>query len=100
MLYFAHLFFADHVISTAWTTFFAVVWWIYTPHDGRRQANSLAQEQLMHGGLGHNMTEAERTEAAMTIWKEEKDLAATVIIVGWCAKVRGKLCWLLSLLAK
>ncbi|EJD07610.1 DUF1753-domain-containing protein [Fomitiporia mediterranea MF3/22] len=86
-LYFAHLFFADHVLSTVWTVFFAVVWWIYTPHDGRRQANSAAQEQLMQGGSGHNMTEEERTLAAMRIWNKEKGMAAAVIIIGWCAKV-------------
>ncbi|KAL5492447.1 hypothetical protein ACEPAI_3894 [Sanghuangporus weigelae] len=85
-LYFAHLFFADHVLSTVWTVFFAVVWWVYTPHDGRRQANSAAQEQLMQGS-GHNMTDEERTAAAMRIWNKEKGLAATVLIFGWCAKV-------------
>jgi len=40
-LYFAHLFFADHILSTSWTIFFAVVWWLYSPHDGRRVSNSL-----------------------------------------------------------
>ena len=86
-MYFAHLFFADHVLSTAWTVFFAVVWWIYTPHDGRRQANSAAQEQLMQGSAGHQMTDAERTAAAMQIWNKEKGMAAAVIIIGWLAKV-------------
>ncbi|KAI5124279.1 hypothetical protein M0805_005126 [Coniferiporia weirii] len=86
-LYFAHLFFADHILSTAWTVFFAVVWWIYTPHDGRRHANSEAQKQLMQGGGGHDMTEEERTAAALQIWNKEKGLAAAVIIVGWCAKI-------------
>ncbi|THH09928.1 hypothetical protein EW145_g1688 [Phellinidium pouzarii] len=86
-LYFAHLFFADHILSTAWTIFFAVVWWIYTPHDGRRQANSAAQEQLMEDGAGHDMTDEARTAAALQIWNKEKGLAAAVLIVGWCAKI-------------
>ncbi|KAI9450756.1 Inositolphosphorylceramide synthase subunit Kei1-domain-containing protein, partial [Russula earlei] len=44
MLYFAHIFFADHVLNTIWTVYFAVHWWLYTPHDGRRNANSPAQQ--------------------------------------------------------
>ncbi|PCH44422.1 DUF1753-domain-containing protein [Wolfiporia cocos MD-104 SS10] len=88
-LYFAHLFFADHVLSTAWLVFFAVVWWVYTPHDGRRQANSAAQEEMMNAGTqlgGHNMTAEERERAAMTIWSEEKGLATAVIVLGWLVK--------------
>lgn len=89
-LYFAHLFFADHVLSTAWTVFFAVLWWVYNPHDGQRQANSEAQEKLMHGGgSGHDMTKEETAAAALQIWNKEKGLALAVIIVGWCAKVRN-----------
>lgn len=89
-LYFAHLFFADHVISTAWLVFFAVMWWVYTPHDGRRQANSAAQEEMMKAGAGlvnHNMTQEQREQAAMEIWDEEKGLATAVIVLGWLVKV-------------
>ncbi|KAI0955186.1 hypothetical protein AcW1_006844 [Taiwanofungus camphoratus] len=89
-LYFAHLFFADHVLSTAWLVFFAVVWWVYTPHDGRRQANSKAQEDMMNAGpglSGHNMTESERVAAATSIWNEEKGTATAVIVLGWLAKI-------------
>jgi inositol phosphorylceramide synthase regulatory subunit len=88
-LYFAHLFFADHVLSTAWTVFFAVVWWVYTPHDGRRTANSAAQKEMAKGGNGgsHNMTEAERIEAAHMIWNHEKGTAAGIIILSWLVKV-------------
>jgi len=89
-LYFAHLFFADHVISTAWLVFFAVAWWVYTPHDGRRQANSAAQEEMMNSGTGlgsHNMTEEERVQAAMTIWDQEKGMATAVIVLGWVVKI-------------
>ncbi|OBZ73883.1 Inositol phoshorylceramide synthase regulatory subunit kei1 [Grifola frondosa] len=87
-LYFAHLFFADHILSTAWLVFFAVLWWFYTPHDGRRQANSDAQKDVMNSGSGNqNMTELERTEAAMLLWNAEKNVATAVIVIGWLAKI-------------
>lgn len=34
-----------------------------------------------------NMTEAERTLAALTIWNLEKGTAAAVIIISWLSKV-------------
>ena len=89
-LYFAHLFFADHVLSTAWTVFFAVVWWVYTPHDGRRTVNSEAQAEMAKGGHGegsHNMTEKELAEAAHLMWNHEKGTAAGIIILSWFIKV-------------
>jgi len=88
-LYFAHLFFADHIFSTSWTVFFAIVWWLWTPHDGRRQANSAAQKAMMdHGNsTAPHLTAKERKEAAMAIWNQEKGLAATVIIFSWIFKI-------------
>ena len=88
-LYFAHLFFADHIFSTSWTVFFAVIWWVYTPHDGRRTANSDAQRAMMDGANSNatHLTEAEREAAAMAIWNQEKGKAANVIIVSWLFKV-------------
>lgn len=92
-LYFAHLFFADHILSTAWTAFFAVVWWIYTPHDGQRSVNSKAQEEILKGaeGSNKNMTDSERIEAANMLWNKEKGTAGAVIIISWLAKVRSLL---------
>lgn len=90
VLYFAHMFFLDHLFSTCWTVFFGVVWWVYTPHDGKRVANSEAQRQMMNGASGvegHNMTEEERTEAALGIWNQEKGFAAAILILGWLTKV-------------
>lgn len=88
-LYFAHLFFVDHMFSTAWTLFFAVGWWVYTPHDGRRVANSAAQEAIRHGaGVNQTMTETELAVAANILWDEERGVAAMVIILSWLAKVR------------
>ncbi|RDX48166.1 DUF1753-domain-containing protein [Lentinus brumalis] len=86
-LYFAHLFFADHIISTAWLVFFAVMWWFYTPHDGRVQVNSAAQKEVMESGAGHNMTAEERATAAMTIWNAEKGIATSMIVMGWLVKI-------------
>ncbi|KAH7910306.1 Inositolphosphorylceramide synthase subunit Kei1-domain-containing protein [Hygrophoropsis aurantiaca] len=87
-LYFAHLFFVDHVLSTAWTAFFAVVWWLYTPHDGRHQSNSAAQDAIRQGaGVNHTMTDAQRAAAADMIWQEEKGTAAMVIVVSWLSKI-------------
>ncbi|KAI0083942.1 Inositolphosphorylceramide synthase subunit Kei1-domain-containing protein [Irpex rosettiformis] len=88
-LYFAHAFFADHVFSTAWTIYFAVLWWIYTPHDGRQEITSPAQREIMEAGGGGNssMTPIERIAAATTIWNEEKGTSMTVIVVGWFIKI-------------
>ena len=90
MLYFAHIFFADHILNTIWTVYFIVHWWLYTPHDGRRNANSPAQQALIEGYIGEHqtMTEAERTAAAERVWHAEKAQALTIIILGWLIKVR------------
>jgi cbb3-type cytochrome oxidase subunit 3 len=85
-LYFAHLFFADHIFSTSWTVFFAVVWWMYTPHDGRRTANSAAQQAMMEAG-NFTLTDEQRTAAALAIWNQEKGTAAAIIIISWMSKV-------------
>jgi len=90
VLYFAHMFFLDHLFSTGWTIFFGVVWWVYTPHDGQRIANSDAQRAMMNGASdleGHNMTAAERKEAALGIWNQEKGFAAAVLVTGWLIKI-------------
>jgi hypothetical protein len=87
--YFAHLYFADHIFSTTWTVFFGVVWWIYTPHDGRRQANSAAQEDMMKvAGSTHHISELDRESEAMRIWNHEKGTAVAIIVLSWLAKVR------------
>ncbi|KAL1944988.1 hypothetical protein VTO73DRAFT_2608 [Trametes versicolor] len=86
-LYFAHLFFADHILSTAWLVYFGVLWWFYTLHDGRVIANSDAQKEVMESGAGHNMTDEERAAAAMTLWNAEKGIASAMIIIGWMAKI-------------
>jgi len=87
-LYFAHLFFSDHILNTVWTVYFAVQWWFYTPHDGQRIANSPAQEALIEGYIGTHidLAPAERIAAAEDIWRQEKNLALTIIVLGWLSK--------------
>ncbi|KAF9785194.1 Inositolphosphorylceramide synthase subunit Kei1-domain-containing protein [Thelephora terrestris] len=88
-LYFAHLFFADHVLSTSWTIFFAVVWWLYSPHDGRRVSNSAAQANIIENYLGEteNVSEEERARLALQLWKREKGAAIAIIVLGWLIKL-------------
>ncbi|KAF9269056.1 DUF1753-domain-containing protein [Marasmius fiardii PR-910] len=88
-LYFAHLFFADHIFSTAWTVYFSVVWWFQTPHDGQYSANSPAQIEIIQGTIHRNvtMTDQERIQAAQKIWNHEKGQAAAFIIVSWLVKI-------------
>ncbi|KAJ7237468.1 Inositolphosphorylceramide synthase subunit Kei1-domain-containing protein [Mycena haematopus] len=88
-LYLAHLFAADYVLSTSWTVYFAVGWWWYTPHEGARQTNSQAQEDLIAVAqiTGPTLTEEQRAEAARLIWDQEKGLAFAVILVSWLSKI-------------
>lgn len=90
-LYFAHLFFADHVLSTSWTIFFAVVWWLYSPHDGRRVSTSAAQDKIIENYLGETekVSEEERARLALQLWRSEKGVAIAIIILGWLIKVRS-----------
>jgi len=87
-LYFAHLFFADHILSTSWTIFFAVVWWLYSPHDGRRVSNSAAQDNIIENYLGETekVSEEERARLALQLWGREKGVAIAIIVLGWLIK--------------
>ncbi|KAJ6569426.1 Inositolphosphorylceramide synthase subunit Kei1-domain-containing protein [Mycena capillaripes] len=88
-LYLAHLFCADYILSTSWTAYFAVKWWWHTPHDGARQANSEAQEDLIKVAhiTGSTLTEEQRAAAAALIWNQEKGTAFAVILVSWLSKI-------------
>ncbi|EUC59052.1 inositolphosphorylceramide synthase subunit Kei1 [Rhizoctonia solani AG-3 Rhs1AP] len=85
--YFAHIFVADHLLGTIWTVFFAVLWWVYNPHDGEKVVNSAAQEAMAGAHGNTTMTHEERVAAAQLIWNEEKGLAAAVLIAGWVSKI-------------
>ncbi|EJU03664.1 DUF1753-domain-containing protein [Dacryopinax primogenitus] len=82
----AYAFLLDHVITTIWLAYFALEWWIWTPHDGRRVAHSAAQEALINSVAGHNMTDAERELAAQAIWDKEKGTAGGVVVISWLVK--------------
>ncbi|KAJ7222580.1 Inositolphosphorylceramide synthase subunit Kei1-domain-containing protein [Mycena pura] len=88
-LYFAHLFSADYVLSTAWTAYFAAVWWWHTPHDGARQANSQAQKDLIAVAklAGPPLLDAQRVDAARAIWAREQGTAFAVILLSWFSKI-------------
>ncbi|KAJ7171672.1 Inositolphosphorylceramide synthase subunit Kei1-domain-containing protein [Mycena crocata] len=87
--YFAHFFFADYVLSTSWTAYFAVMWWWHTPHDGARQANSQAQDDIIAVAhiSGPVLTDEQRAEAARLIWNQEKGMAFAVILISWLSKI-------------
>lgn len=78
------------MLSTSWTAYFAVAWWFHTPHDGARQANSQAQEDLIAIAnlTGPVLTDEQRAEAARLIWNAEKGMAFAVIVISWLSKVR------------
>ncbi|GAA5987497.1 hypothetical protein JCM10908_001978 [Rhodotorula pacifica] len=87
-LRYAHLFAIDHLVGTVYTTFFAVVWYVYVPHDGKRIANSEAQKAMMGGSqTGIIMDDAARTAAAMGVWQSERGFSAAVLVIGWLLKV-------------
>ena len=92
-LYFAYVFFVDHILSTVWTVFFTIVWWNHT-HDGQQISNSPAQEAIRHDAPAviHNLTDAQRIAEANILWNEEKGTAMGVILVSWLAKVRDRPC--------
>ncbi|TFK26251.1 DUF1753-domain-containing protein [Coprinopsis marcescibilis] len=86
--YFAHFFAADHVFSTSWTVFFAVAWWLWTPHNGDRQANSAAQQAMVElANVTTHLSTAEREQAALSIWNHEKGKAAAIIVLSWLSKI-------------
>ncbi|KAM0786426.1 hypothetical protein ACM66B_001890 [Microbotryomycetes sp. NB124-2] len=88
-LMYAHLFALDHLVGTIYTTLFAVVWYVYVPHDGRRVANSDAQKQMMGDidGTMMGLNDDERAAAAQAVWKSERGFAAAVLLAGWFIKI-------------
>ncbi|KAG8729077.1 hypothetical protein FRC12_021274, partial [Ceratobasidium sp. 428] len=85
--YFAHIFVADHLLGTIWTVFFAVLWWVYNPHDGEKVVNSAAQEAMAGAHGNTTISHGDRVAAAQLIWNQEKGLAAMVLIAGWISKI-------------
>lgn len=87
-LIYAHLFAVDHLVGTLYTSLFAAIWYLYTPHDGRRIANSDAQKAMMGTNTGTGLDDAGRVEAAMGVWKSERGFSGAVLLIGWTLKVR------------
>lgn len=113
VLRYAHLYFLDHLISTAWTMLFGIWWYSYAKHDGHPVSNSSHQAELMsliesleshyrtpeqmaqlrHSTINTDTPEgaaeaALRTQRARQIWHAERGFAAGVLILGWLIKVR------------
>ncbi|GAA5902039.1 hypothetical protein JCM5296_007561 [Sporobolomyces johnsonii] len=86
-LIYAHLFAIDHLVSTLWTSLFAVIWYVYVPHDGRRVANSDAQKAMMGANTGTGLDDQTRIDAAASVWKGERGFSAAVLVIGWLLKV-------------
>ncbi|GAA5895478.1 Kei1p [Sporobolomyces salmoneus] len=91
-LIYAHLFALDHLVGTLYTSLFAAIWYLYTPHDGRRIANSDAQKAMMGSNTGSGLDDAGRVEAAMGVWKSERGFSGAVLLIGWMLKVYFILC--------
>ncbi|GAA5933259.1 Kei1p [Sporobolomyces koalae] len=91
-LIYAHLFALDHLVGTLYTGLFAAIWYLYTPHDGRRIANSDAQKAMMGSNTGTGLDDAARVEAAMGVWKSERGFSGAVLVIGWLLKVYFILC--------
>lgn len=92
----SHLYILDHLISTLYTLLFALVWWLYIPHDGRRVSNSPAQAAMValakaRGDIALKeleMDDEDRAEVASVLWGRERAFAVGVLVVCWCLKVR------------
>ena len=85
-LFYAHLYGLDHVVSTLYTIYFGVQWYIYNPHDGQRVANSAAQKAMkdfVHTGE----SESETARKALAVWRDERGFSTAVLILGWFLKV-------------
>lgn len=86
-LLYANLFLLDHLLSTLYTAYFGVVWYSYTPHDGRSVAHSDAQKDIMHGSPASGLDGAERARKAMAVWRDERGTAAGILVLSWMLKV-------------
>lgn len=97
---FAHIFLADHMISTAWTLYFGLDWFLYNKHDGQKPPLNEYQAGLMgliesiesqyetSKSIHHEpLTGQARVDAAQRVWKGERGFSASVIALGWLIKI-------------
>ncbi|WVF71641.1 hypothetical protein IAT40_006449 [Kwoniella sp. CBS 6097] len=97
----SHLYVLDHVIATFFHYLFYQHYWYVVPHDGRRTANSQAQQDLIdlalsrgeiaqpsHSGSGADEGLDElRAALAGEIWDAEKGFAIWTLVFGWLLKI-------------
>lgn len=86
-----HLYVIDHIIQTVYTLGFARHYWYEVPHDGRRVANSKAQEDLirlavLRGEVSDKMPD-NIAEIARGLWEKEEGFAMMVLFASWLIKV-------------
>lgn len=94
----AHLYTLDHCIQSLFHYLFYYTYWFVTPHDGRRTANSQAQQDLINlaASRGEIVDPATQETAGMDelrkalagdIWQAEKVFAGWTIVAGFFLKV-------------
>lgn len=98
MLY-AHLYLADHMISSIWSFYFFQMIYYHTEHNGQPPTLSRYQSGLITliesiesqyetKGVYHTPLEGSaRTQAAQQVWKGESGFSGTVLILAWLLKV-------------
>jgi hypothetical protein len=98
---FSHLFLGDHLLSSTWTLYFALNWFLYMKHDGDKPKLNEYQEGLMgliekiEGSyeapgkkIHHQLLEGQaRVDAAQSVWKGERGFSGAVLSLGWLLKV-------------
>lgn len=94
----AHLYTLDHLVQFVFHYLFYRHYWFAIPHDGRRAANSQAQQDLVdlalqRGEIADSWTEAGegyddvRAAQAGDIWRKERVFAIWVLLGGFILKV-------------
>jgi hypothetical protein len=94
----AHLYTLDHLVQSVFHYLFYYTYWFITPHDGRRTANSQAQQDLINlaASRGEIIDPATQETPGMDelrkalagdIWKAEKVFAGWTLIAGFFLKV-------------
>jgi hypothetical protein len=96
---FSHVFLADHLLSSTWTLYFGLDWFLYMKHDGEKPKLNEYQEGLMGlieriesqyetKKIHHQLLEGQaRVDAAQSVWRGERAFSAGVLSLGWLLKV-------------
>lgn len=108
VLLYAHMYLADHLISSLWSFYFFNLVYYANEHNGQPPSLSPYQQGLMAliesiedqyvGAGSEGMKSAhhtplvgqERVDAAQRVWKAESSFSASVLIAGWALKVRAE----------